>query len=154
MVIPWIDPNTIKGKNGKFKRVRYNFSPEFVLSKYKEEIRPIVSGFKNHSAIFAWYFCDEPWESELINIGFTGKLIDFTKTLDKLHPVYINYPNLNNDFKFYGRRILGDIVSETQYPIPIYPFTYIAERTGMEYIAGELNLKNLGCYGYHFEVER
>jgi len=134
-VVIWIDINAIKTSNG-FKRIRHNFPPRVITEAYKREIKRLIPPLKNHPALLGWYLFDEPYEKELINYGFTKKIVDFARSLDPYHFMYINYGRLEGDYKFYNGKIPGDIVSKTQYPIPIYPITYVAEKTGKEYIMG------------------
>jgi len=134
-VVIWVQINAVKTPNG-FKRIRHNFSPRVITEEYKKEIKRLIPPLKDHPAILGWYLFDEPSEKELINYGFTKKIVDFAKSLDSSHFMYINYGKLEKDYKFYNGRIPGDIVSKTQYPIPVYPITYIAEQTGKEYIMG------------------
>ncbi|GAB6163784.1 hypothetical protein JCM12298_29440 [Desulfothermus naphthae] len=137
-VIIWINPNAIRDKNGKFRPVKKYFPPEIVLREYKKEIkRIIVPLLKNHPALLGWYLCDEPCKKSLIRSGFTKKIIEFARKFDNCHPLYINYGNLLEDYKFYKGEVPGDIVSHTQYPIPVYPITYIAENTAFECVTGE-----------------
>jgi len=134
-VVIWIQINAVKTSNG-FKRIRHNFPPRVITEEYKKEIKRLIPPLKNHPALLGWYLFDEPYEKELINYGFTKKIVDFAKSLDPCHFMYINYGKLEKDYKFYNGKIPGDIVSRTQYPIPVYPITYIAEQTGKEYIIG------------------
>ncbi len=135
MVIPWIIPPAIRNMHGQFKRVPRNFPPNIVLREYEKEIQRIVPALKHHPSLLAWYVYDEPSKLELIRSGFTSKLVRFTKTLDNLHPVYVNYGNLLAEYLFYGGHVPGDIVSMTQYPIPLSSVTQIAEKTDLESVA-------------------
>lgn len=124
-VVVWISPSAIKVKNGKYQRVR-ELPAEQVLQIYKKEASNLISHFKNHPALLAWYVCDEPWRQSWIEISFAKKLVDYAKTLDSEHPVFINYANPKKHFKFLGGFIPGDIISQTMYPVPCEPLTTIA----------------------------
>jgi len=80
-----------------------------------ENIKLIVSTFKNHPGIFGWYIGDEPSANvEVKKIENSYKLI---KEIDKNHPVIVldNSPLL---FSEYGK--WSDIFISDPYPIPDY----------------------------------
>ncbi|RLE46188.1 hypothetical protein DRJ25_04575 [Candidatus Woesearchaeota archaeon] len=135
-VIIWINPNAVKDGN-KFHVVKSSFEPDVVERKFKEEMERIIPIFRKHPALLAWYPIDEPYRENLINYGITKKLSMYAKQLDPYHPVMINYGGLKADYDFNNGTVPGDMVSSTQYPIPLWSVTEIVKNTALEDVASE-----------------
>jgi len=135
-VIIWINPNAVKDGD-KFHVVKSSFEPDVVDLKFKEEMKRIIPIFRKHPALLAWYPIDEPYREKLINYGITRKLTMYAKQLDPYHPVMINYGGLKADYDFNDGTVPGDMVSLTQYPIPLWPVTEIVKNTALEDVASE-----------------
>ena len=122
-VVIWVQPNA-KNINGTLVNVR-ELPANDVLNEFKKELITLIPPLKNHPALLAWYVCDEPWRQTWVEIGFAKKLIDYARTLDNQHPVFINYANPQKHYVFYDGYVPGDIISETFYPIPVEPLTSV-----------------------------
>ncbi len=134
-VIIWISPCARKDENGEFVSIR-EFPPDIVLSAYLKEMSLLIPQFKSHPALIAWYVCDEPWRMSWIEAGLPQKFITAAKILDKSHPVFINYSNPYRHFSYNKGVIPGDIISQTEYPVPTDPLTIMAKDAAFNNIMG------------------
>jgi hypothetical protein len=136
-VIPWVEPNAIKSSSRGLKLLRRNSGTTTVFASYAREIERLVLLLKDQPALLAWYLFDEPGDTQWITLKYNKKLIDYARSLDPYHPLYINYGALQADMTVYDGTVPGDIVSATQYPVPLRPLTWVAEKTDLEAIASE-----------------
>jgi hypothetical protein len=136
-VVIWINPNAKRNAKNQLVRLKKGFDPDTILSGYQSEIKRMIPLAKDHPALLAWYLFDEPYRFDLIRFGLTRKLVNYARGLDPYHPHYINYGATLSDYKINGGMVPGDLVSKTQYPIPILPITWVAKQTYLEMIVGQ-----------------
>ncbi len=136
-VIPWVNPNAVKDGE-TYKGVKSGGLPAATVEQlFKEEINRLVPSLRSHPALLAWYPIDEPWRKYLLEHKITSKLTKCVKTLDPYHPVMLNYGNIRYDYQLHSNTLPGDIISLTQYPVPLKPLTDVAKDTAFEVLAAE-----------------
>jgi Concanavalin A-like lectin/glucanases superfamily/Carbohydrate family 9 binding domain-like len=118
-VILWNNPNPVKDKSGKFIQV-HHFKDIKQQAKYREkEMLRLIKITRNHPAILAYYYWDEP-KKEHYELCF-----NIYKNLQKAapyHPIQINVNNIWGTSRFVkklGKPFPADIASLTHYPIGI-----------------------------------
>lgn len=133
-VIIWISPCAKKEQNGDFIEVR-SLPVTEVFKEYKKEIGTLIPRFKTHPALLAWYIIDEPWRMTWVKFRLSHKLIQYARALDDQHPVFVNYAHPYKHYKYQGI-VPGDIISQTQYPVPIKPLTVVAKNAAFNSLMG------------------
>jgi hypothetical protein len=86
-------------------------------------IDSVVTSYRAHPALLAWYLIDEPAETG-VEPSVTRAIYERVKELDPYHPIYL----VNNRPHLYEAHVAAaDIIGIDPYPIPKYPITRVRD---------------------------